>query len=274
MDDASFKKLLDILHLSWRGYRKARKGVKKRLSRHMQQIGCQDVNVYVDRITSHPDMLKETQCLMTVSVSRFFRDRLLWKVLEEKLIPHILNGNPDRVFIWSAGSALGQEAYSIKMLWRLQEKKRGRLPSLHVLATDINPDYQKKAMAGLYSHHAVRDVPADLLDTCFYRIEDQFAVCDDLKSDMVWEISDLTKPPHYLNRFHIIFLRNNLLTYYERETTLSTLPKIIDNLALDGYLIIGARESLPGEYPCLSRSHDHSYIFQKMEKRIKDSNKP
>jgi len=36
MDDKEFSQLLQYLGLSWQGYRKVRKGVKKRVSRHMQ----------------------------------------------------------------------------------------------------------------------------------------------------------------------------------------------------------------------------------------------
>ena len=39
MDDDSFRRLLDRLGLSWQGYAKVRKGVKKRIQRHMQELG-------------------------------------------------------------------------------------------------------------------------------------------------------------------------------------------------------------------------------------------
>jgi chemotaxis protein methyltransferase CheR len=40
MDDAQFKQLLALFNRSWKGYRKIRKGVKKRIGRHMQSLGC------------------------------------------------------------------------------------------------------------------------------------------------------------------------------------------------------------------------------------------
>ena len=40
MQDSAFLKLLDYLGLSWSGYRKVRRGVKKRVARHMGQCGC------------------------------------------------------------------------------------------------------------------------------------------------------------------------------------------------------------------------------------------
>jgi len=267
MDDTQFKKILDIFNLSWQGYRRVRKGVKKRLFRHMQQMDCRDVDEYLDRINAHPDIFQETRRLMTVSVSRFFRDRTLWEICKEKLIPDILSKNPDRVHVWSAGCALGQEVYSFKIIWQAIEKNHGPLPSLHVLATDLNPEYRRKAIEAIYNRHAVRDIPQDILENFFHRFEDRYAVSDHLKTNISWEISDLTNPPRDTNRFQIIFLRNNLLTYYMREIIETVFTRIMDNLAVGGYLIIGVRENLPCEYPCLSKWNDHPYIFCKRENR-------
>jgi chemotaxis protein methyltransferase CheR len=36
MDDSQFRRVLDFFGLSWKGYRRVRKGVKKRLARYMQ----------------------------------------------------------------------------------------------------------------------------------------------------------------------------------------------------------------------------------------------
>ena len=47
MDDDQFRILLEYLQYSWTGYRKVRKGVKKRIQRHMQQLGCRNVMDYL-----------------------------------------------------------------------------------------------------------------------------------------------------------------------------------------------------------------------------------
>ena len=63
MDDNQFKRLLDALDLSWQGYRKVRKGIKKRLSRHMEQTGCMSIDEYLRRVGNTP----EIKLLMTNS---------------------------------------------------------------------------------------------------------------------------------------------------------------------------------------------------------------
>jgi chemotaxis protein methyltransferase CheR len=56
MDDDSFRRLLNRLGLSWQGYAKVRKGVKKRIGRHMQELGLLTVDDYL-RTLSDPEIL-------------------------------------------------------------------------------------------------------------------------------------------------------------------------------------------------------------------------
>jgi len=72
MDDGQFRILLEYLQYSWTGYRKVRKGVKKRMQRHMQQLGCRNVMDYLKILDLEPGTRHECELLMTVSISRFF----------------------------------------------------------------------------------------------------------------------------------------------------------------------------------------------------------
>jgi chemotaxis protein methyltransferase CheR len=83
MDDASFHQILDHFNLSWKGYRKVRKGVKKRLSQHMQELGCVSVGEYMAAVSRAPEIENECRMHLTVSISRFFRDSRLWESLEK-----------------------------------------------------------------------------------------------------------------------------------------------------------------------------------------------
>ena len=47
MDDLQFQELLQGVGLSWKGYRKVRGGVKKRVGRHMRHLGCRNVLEYL-----------------------------------------------------------------------------------------------------------------------------------------------------------------------------------------------------------------------------------
>ena len=65
---------------------------------------------------------------LTVSHSEFFRDPLVFAVLERLILPYLVKGigahGRSGIRIWSAGCAAGQEAYSVAML--LDELEIGR----------------------------------------------------------------------------------------------------------------------------------------------------
>ena len=54
LTDADFRNLLEHLNRPWAGYRKVRKGVKKRVRRHMQDLGCSTVEQYLAQRTNQP----------------------------------------------------------------------------------------------------------------------------------------------------------------------------------------------------------------------------
>jgi len=87
MDNQQFCQLLRHLGLSWTGYRKVRKGVKKRIARHMQDLGCRNVSAYLVELDRRNDARLDCERLMTVSISRFFRDRKLWETLQKNILP-------------------------------------------------------------------------------------------------------------------------------------------------------------------------------------------
>jgi chemotaxis protein methyltransferase CheR len=264
MDDIQFQKLLDYLGYSWAGYRKVRKGVKKRIRRHMQRLGCGDINVYLNILAHRTDSRQECELLMTVSISRFFRDRPLWEMLEHRWIPDIISKNPMSMTVWSAGCACGEEVYSFKMIWEHLKKRLGSLPPLEVLATDRHPQYIGRAQRGIYNRSSLREVDAATAAAFFERRKGskQFVIKDELKSSIRWEIRHLLHdPPDSV--FNLIFLRNNILTYCRQKDQIRALEGIIDHLQPAGLLIIGCREVLPFEVGTLVPTAEFPYVFLK-----------
>jgi chemotaxis protein methyltransferase CheR len=45
----------------------------------MQQLGCRDIPAYLNLLDNQVERRHECELLMTVSISRFFRDRRLWQ---------------------------------------------------------------------------------------------------------------------------------------------------------------------------------------------------
>lgn len=263
MDDHQFARLLDFFNYSWKGYRKVRKGVKKRVSRHMQELGCRNVDDYLERIKTDNAIQTECKRRMTVSISRFFRDRLMWQILEEQILPELTRQGRFQVGIWFAGCAGGEEVYSFKMVWEAFKTRNKQVPGLLVIATDINPVYLERAQKGIYPPGTLREVDESRRSFWFERYRNaQYAVKLLLKEGIDWRVHDflIDNPP--ASDFDIVFLRNNLLTYYPGETIQRPLERIIDALSPSGFLVIGAKEEMP--WHGLTRlSRFSRYVFRK-----------
>jgi chemotaxis methyl-accepting protein methylase len=268
MDDSTFHQILAHFHLSPQGYRKVRKGVKKRLSRHMQQLGCAHVHEYLAVLTRNPGAEDACRMHLTVSISRFFRDRGLWYTLADPIIPRMTAGFEGLFRVWSCGCARGEEVYSFKILWeRLQPSIE--LPELALWGTDMNPDYIETAKQGAYTLSSLKEVPPDIMADYFDKIPGKqlYAVKPALKDGVRLTRHDILKDPPPAPRFELIFVRNNLLTYYRRPEKDRALGKIVGTLSPGGALITGAHEKLPDGFTGLRAAPEHPWIYFKFRRR-------
>lgn len=264
MDDQQFQQLLDYLGLSWRGYRKVRKGVKKRISRHMKDLGCQNVATYLIELATNEEERHICERLMTVSISRFFRDKKLWETLQNEIVPQLIERPQEKISVWGAGCASGEEVYSLKIIWEDLRPTYPHLPNMEIMATDLNPQYLERAKAGAYPSSSLKELPEKLICLYFHKQTEKnfYLVKALLKNGIVWKNHNLLNDPPG-DKFDLIFLRNNLLTYYNDVIKISVLRKVTDCLSDNGFLIIGSHEKLPAKIRDLLSATQLSYVFRK-----------
>jgi chemotaxis protein methyltransferase CheR len=247
MEDDQFRQLLQFFNRSWKGYRKVRKGVKKRVARHMQTLGCRRIETYLKLLASDDAVLDACNQLMAVSISRFFRDRRVWEILKNEILPELAEGREERVCLWSAGCARGEEAYSLRIAWEEIGPKRPDRSRLEILATDIRADYLEQAREGVYNRGSVRELSAEQLSRYFIIKKGgrRLHIQPELKTGIQWKRLDLTTAQTPDHGFDLICLRNNLLTYFQDPEKSTAFKHVTSALKAKGYLIIGAHEQLP-----------------------------
>ncbi len=267
MDDDAFRRILDQFDLSWAGYRRVRKGVKRRLARHMQDGGQHSVDDYLRWLETNPHAARTARELLTVSISRFYRDRPLWEALEQSLLPKLacraaMEG-AGAIRAWSAGCSCGEEAYSLRMAWDRARKRFPAMPAIEVWATDMNPAVLERARLGIYGPSSIKGLPAAILQAYFKPDPAGFAIREELKQGIHWMRHDFIQETPPCAQFDLILLRNNLLTYFEMPVKTRVFSEIVARLSVAGLLIVGDREQLPSvPYP-LERSSDHRCIYQR-----------
>ncbi len=249
MRDDQFRQILSFFGLSWDGYRRVRRGVKKRLQAHMLALGTRSVKGYLVRLEASPEASEEAERLMTVSISRFFRDIGLWQALGREVLPDLVRREEGGIRVWSAGCGCGEEAYSFLIVWQALGDRFGDLPKLDLWATDANPTFLEKAGEGVYGPSSLKELPDEWRAECFARkpAENRFTLSDALKGGIRWGVHDLVREEPPAVGFHLLFLRNNLLTYYEKRLQVPAFRRIVSALKPEGMLIIGKKERLPAE---------------------------
>jgi chemotaxis methyl-accepting protein methylase len=264
VNDDQFRQLLDYFQYSWAGYRKVRKGVKKRISRHMQQLHCPNIESYLSIIESDKAERLDCERRLTVSISRFFRDRKLWLDLENEILPQLLEAEKEKLKVWSAGCARGEEAYSFMIIWNRLKARFASLPMLELIATDMHPEYIETAKAGIYTKSSLKEIPEEMREAYFDRKKggNRYDIKPLFKNKIIWQLQNIFSDPPG-SGFHVIFLRNNLLTYYQRHLLIAPFNKICDSLNLGGWLIIGSHEKLPDESSGLTRNPSTPWAFRK-----------
>jgi chemotaxis protein methyltransferase CheR len=247
MRESEFAALLDRFALSPEGYRKVRKGVQKRIVRHMQALRCPSMKAYLERLDTDGAAERRARRLM-----------------EEEILPSLIADHPGGLRVWSAGCALGQEVYSFRILWALLAEKTRAMPPLDLQATDVNPAYLERAIEGIYPAGALARVLAEAM-VRFFRPAGRasFRVADGLRGGIRWQVHDLTVDAPPERDFQILFLRNNLLTYCRDEVVKAALPAIADCLVPGGYLVIGRKEQLPDSLKGFHPFRSESCLYRK-----------
>lgn len=179
------------------------------------------------------------------SDTRFFRDRSQFERLRTQVLPAALaQRGHERVRVWSAGCATGQEAYSIAMLVE-EMRSEGLNPAIEIVATDLSARLLDKARAGLYTQFEVqRGLPIRKLIAYFEKAGDLWRISDRLRAGVRFEQHNLLKHPGQLGQFDVIMLAH-VLASFDHETRLDVLRRAADALKPDGVLILGGGETLP-----------------------------
>lgn len=265
MDDESFRKILNHFNLSWKGYRKVRKGVKKRLDRHMRQLGCSRVEDYLDLLSRQPELERQCRLHLTVSISRFFRDRSLWEILHRQILPDMTAGRQTVFRVWSCGCARGEEAYSFAILWDRLKSLQPDVPQTRIWATDLHPQYLAMAKRGVYGRSSLKEMRRDRIQRDFDKVpgKERYRVKPFLQQAVRFERLDIIRASPPSNAFELVFARNHVLTYYRPPEKERALEKIVGSLVPGGLLVIGAHEKIPDHFGCLQPCRAYPWLFFK-----------
>jgi chemotaxis protein methyltransferase CheR len=238
-----------LLGLQWRSFQ--RKGIKRKVEHRIAEIGLTNFEEYLIRIKKDPAEQIRFSKILTVTISRFFRDQEVFNTIGTSLNPTIIKNRSEGDFkIWSIGCASGEEPYSLVILWK--EKFEKIYPQIHlsILATDIDEKLLERAKKGRYKKSSLKEVSENILKG-YFRMDNGFYVLDQACREQIeFRRHDIIHEEPF-SGMDMVFCRNLAFTYFSKESQIDVLKKIAGSLKEKGYLVIGMDESLPLTYPTL-----------------------
>ena len=150
------------------------------------------------------------------------------------------------------------------LVWERLKTRFNLLSRLELTATDMHPEYIRKAEAGIYTKSSLKEIPEEMRDVYFDRKKggNRYELKPMFKKNIIWQTRNMYSDPPDAG-FHIIFLRNNLLTYYQDHLINQAFTEILKSLNPGGWLIIGSHENLPFESPRLTRNSSTPWAYRK-----------
>jgi chemotaxis protein methyltransferase CheR len=231
--------------MGYRWKRFDRRNVRRRVGSRMESLRIYELAKYTQLVIRDQTERGILDSLLRLTITRFFRNSWLWSDLE-RLFQGVESslGQTEALKVWSAGCAGGEEPYSVAML--LDDLYRsGRIKHpWTILGTDTDENSLERAQKAKYKWGTVREVPRPLLERWFRKEDGLWTLADEIRNLVkVHQHNLLTINPPGL--FHVVLLRNSILTYNTEEVQLKVLGRIHRCLLDPGYLVIGRTETIP-----------------------------
>lgn len=238
--------------------------IKRRIAARIRAVGMHDPEPYVELLADNAAEQKKLLAALSIHVSHFFRNPSTFAVLEETVLPELLQRSREtrsKLRIWSVGCSNGEEPYSLALLCQ-QLLRADDLFS--IIGTDLSPDALQRAKRGCYALSRLGEVPAAILEEHFSRQDEQYHLTERIKQTVRFFRHDiLSDQPFY--RADLILCRN-VLIYFSREQQQRILQILAAALPPGGFLVLGRAETLVACCRKLFRCIDPAErVYQRLE---------
>ena len=219
--------------------------VTRRVERRMM---ANQIHHFSDYVRLLEQSQREREALyreLLIGVTRFFRDPLAFKIIEERVIPEIFANtmlSNDSLRIWVPACSTGEEAYSLAILFREYCDANAIRCPIKIFATDIDKEAVAFAGTGLYPESIQADITPQRLARFFTLTNGQYQINRSIREMVVFAYQNLVKDPPF-TRISLVSCRN-LLIYLQPVLQRKALALLTYALVPGGFLFLGSSENL------------------------------
>ncbi len=246
IEKAEIELLLSAIHLRY-GYdfrQYARASIRRRARHARDKFGCRRISDLIPSLLWDEEFGRKLMAQFSITVTEMFRDPEFYRAVQLQVFPYLSTWPFFRV--WVAGSATGEEVYSLAILL----KEEGLYDRARICATDLNEHALKQAQEGIYS---LKDIQQYTLNyqkaggrqsfADYYHAEYQSAIMNPaLKTNITFAHHNLVTDGVF-SEVQLIFCRN-VLIYFDRALQNRALGILAASLVHGGFLSLGAKEVL------------------------------
>src|SRR3954454_15200275 len=211
-------------------------------------IGTLDELITILVMGEQPNLSQRVIEALLNNETYFFRDRAPFDLLQRYALPELAKRRVQskRLRIWSAGCSTGQEVYSLAMLFA-EEPEKWLGWTIDILGTDVSTACIDRARNGMYSQFEVqRGLGINQMIRWFEECPDGWRAVEPLRKPVRFQVHNLLEPPPHPGGFDIVLCRNVMLYLNPEKKTLA-FERIATSMAEDGWLMLGAGETVIGQ---------------------------
>lgn len=214
--------------------------VYSRLSRRIRKLKLSSFNDYLAYVDRHSQEHEEFVNALTTNLTSFFRENHHFEYLKS-----FLQGTNRPIKIWCAASSTGEEPYSIAM--SAVEAFESFKNPVSIVASDIDSNVLNAGARGIYKLSALDGLPLSKKKRFFQRGKGKNAnlarVVPELKRMIEFRKLNLMDNQYDIaTDFDVVFCRN-VMIYFDKETQVHILRKMLRHLNKDGLYIAGHSEN-------------------------------
>jgi chemotaxis protein methyltransferase CheR len=181
---------------------------------------------------------------VTVKETYFLREmQQLSEIDWYEMLARARRAGRERIRIWSAGCATGEEPYTLALL---ATQAFGEPAPVTILGTDISARAVESARRGSYRPRSTRELDSSTRQRHFVDARDELAVAERLRALVTFAQHNLVRdpcPPLGEPTFDLVLCRN-VLIYFDGETVDRVVASLERSLAPEGELLLGAADTL------------------------------